>query len=253
MTPIFRIQIQLPNLKIEDSSIPRAVYNNAAVYLLDDPLSAVDSHVGKHIFERVIGPTGWQINRLWPFFGPIFGLCFTFRPVLGPILGPFFGPKDPVKNCHPGLLKKKTRILVTHGIGFLPQMDEIVVMKDGKISEVGTYSDLMASRGAFSEFLLDQLNQSSEAGGGGGNGGGHETAAAADSSSDAEREELRTSLEGTLGPEEVAAALKARRWSSGRADRVGGRLGAGRAALHRKTSSIGSLSEGESDLESMFR
>ena len=71
-------------------------------------------------------------------------------------------------NCHPGLLKKKTRILVTHGIGFLPQMDEIVVMKDGKISEVGTYRDLMASRGAFSEFLLDQLNQSSEAGGGGG-------------------------------------------------------------------------------------
>lgn len=25
---------------------------------MDDPLSAVDSHVGKHIFEQVIGPTG---------------------------------------------------------------------------------------------------------------------------------------------------------------------------------------------------
>jgi ABC-type Fe3+/spermidine/putrescine transport system ATPase subunit len=36
----------------------RAVYNNAAVYLLDDPLSAVDSHVGKHIFQHVIGPSG---------------------------------------------------------------------------------------------------------------------------------------------------------------------------------------------------
>ena len=34
------------------------MYNNASVYLLDDPLSAVDSHVGKHIFEQVIGPKG---------------------------------------------------------------------------------------------------------------------------------------------------------------------------------------------------
>lgn len=39
-------------------SLARAVYQNADVYLLDDPLSAVDSHVGKHIFEHVIGPTG---------------------------------------------------------------------------------------------------------------------------------------------------------------------------------------------------
>ena len=36
----------------------RAVYSNCDVYLLDDPLSAVDSHVGKHIFERVVGPRG---------------------------------------------------------------------------------------------------------------------------------------------------------------------------------------------------
>lgn len=39
-------------------SLARAVYQNADVYLLDDPLSAVDSHVGKHIFEEVIGATG---------------------------------------------------------------------------------------------------------------------------------------------------------------------------------------------------
>ena len=32
------------------------MYSNCDVYLLDDPLSAVDSHVGKHIFERVVGP-----------------------------------------------------------------------------------------------------------------------------------------------------------------------------------------------------
>ncbi len=39
-------------------SLARAVYNHADVYLLDDPLSAVDSHVGKHIFDHVIGPKG---------------------------------------------------------------------------------------------------------------------------------------------------------------------------------------------------
>lgn len=35
-------------------SIARAVYADADLYLLDDPLSAVDAHVGKHIFEQVI-------------------------------------------------------------------------------------------------------------------------------------------------------------------------------------------------------
>ena len=34
-------------------SLARACFNNSEVYILDDPLSAVDSHVGKHIFEQV--------------------------------------------------------------------------------------------------------------------------------------------------------------------------------------------------------
>ena len=44
-------------------SLARAVYNNADVYLLDDPLSAVDTHVGKHIFDNVIGPNGLLKNK----------------------------------------------------------------------------------------------------------------------------------------------------------------------------------------------
>ena len=36
----------------------RSLYSNADIYLLDDTLSAVDSHVGKSIFDSVIGPNG---------------------------------------------------------------------------------------------------------------------------------------------------------------------------------------------------
>ena len=45
-------------------SLARAVYFDADIYLLDDPLSAVDSHVGKHIFQEVVGGKGLLKNKV---------------------------------------------------------------------------------------------------------------------------------------------------------------------------------------------
>lgn len=39
-------------------ALARAVYARADVYLLDDPLSAVDEHVGRHLIDHVLGPNG---------------------------------------------------------------------------------------------------------------------------------------------------------------------------------------------------
>ncbi|KAH7052509.1 multi drug resistance-associated protein MRP [Linnemannia elongata] len=94
-------------------SLARAAYQDADVYLLDDPLSAVDAHVDQHLWENLIGPNG--------------------------------------------LLKDKTRLLVTHGIHHLEHVDQIVVIKDGQITEDGHYDDLMDSKGAFYQ-LIDEYS-----------------------------------------------------------------------------------------------
>ena len=57
-------------------SLARAVYNNADLYLLDDPLSAVDSHVGKHIFEKV---ASYFINSC---FGTLLGDAYPRQTLL---------------------------------------------------------------------------------------------------------------------------------------------------------------------------
>lgn len=42
---------------------------------------------------------------------------------------------------------------MTHTINILPQVDNIVFLVDGTISEIGSYQELLQRNGAFAEFL----------------------------------------------------------------------------------------------------
>uniref|UniRef100_A0A914CDE4 Multidrug resistance-associated protein 1 n=1 Tax=Acrobeloides nanus TaxID=290746 RepID=A0A914CDE4_9BILA len=118
MTEIGEKGINLSGGQKARVSLARAVYQNYDVYLLDDPLSAVDSHVGKHIFDKVIGPNG--------------------------------------------MLRNKTRLLVTHGITFLKHSDMVVHIDAGKIVEIGTYQELMKSEGRFAKLIEDAKHEKQE-------------------------------------------------------------------------------------------
>ena len=96
----------------------RACYSSADVYLLDDPLSALDANVGKHIFDRVIGPKG--------------------------------------------MLKDRTRVLVTHKMSILSKCDRIIVMKDGSVSESGSYRQLLKNGGDFAELIMSHITEESD-------------------------------------------------------------------------------------------
>ena len=68
-------------------NIARAVYSDSDIYLFDDPLSALDSHVGEFIFNGLI--------------------------------------KD--------YLKDKTVLVVTHALQYIPMMNKVIYIDDGKI------------------------------------------------------------------------------------------------------------------------
>jgi len=108
--------------------LARCVYHNADIYLLDDPLAAVDAHVGKHIFERCI------VDEL------LLGKGSIWRSA----------------NTSP---KKRLVVLATNSLQFLkhPEVSRIVVLKDGSIDQSGTYSEL-CEHGTFRSFL-DSFNE----------------------------------------------------------------------------------------------
>nr|QNH67943.1 ATP-binding cassette transporter subfamily C member 1 X4 [Brachionus plicatilis] len=58
MTEIGEKGINLSGGQKQRISLARCVYANSDIYLLDDCLSAVDAHVGKHIYDNVISSNG---------------------------------------------------------------------------------------------------------------------------------------------------------------------------------------------------
>ena len=51
---------------------------------------------------------------------------------------------------------------MTHGLGYLPFVDLIVVMNDGEVTEVGTFKELMGHAGSFAEYVRNYLCQKLE-------------------------------------------------------------------------------------------
>ncbi len=119
----------------------RAIYQEREIYLLDDPLSAVDVHVGKHIFEKVVGPRGLLNNKVGISAKPS-RAWNVFLLTLGYLLREF-----------------QTRVLVTHGLTFLSKCDLIILMKDGRIWQQGTYEDLLAEQGLFADLVEEFLEK----------------------------------------------------------------------------------------------
>lgn len=100
-------------------TLARAVYARADIYLLDDVLSAVDQHVGRHLIDNVLGPNG--------------------------------------------LLSGRTRILATNSLPVLMEANYIVLLRDSRILERGTYEQLMAMKGEIAQLIRTSNNEDQSA------------------------------------------------------------------------------------------
>ncbi|XP_014467770.1 PREDICTED: multidrug resistance-associated protein 4-like [Dinoponera quadriceps] len=88
-------------------NLARAMYREADIYLLDDPLSAVDTHVSKHLFQE----------------------------------------------CIQKYLARKTRILATHQLQYIKNVDGIILLEQGKVKYFSRYEDLLDYRPEYGELV----------------------------------------------------------------------------------------------------
>lgn len=98
-------------------NLARLAYSEADIVLMDDPLSAVDAHVGRHLFQNLIR----------------------------------------------GYLHNKTRILVTHQLHFLKQVDVIVLMNNGHVEAMGTFAELNRKNPSFVRLMASLAEDENEA------------------------------------------------------------------------------------------
>ncbi|CAO2821258.1 unnamed protein product [Amaranthus hypochondriacus] len=108
MTQIGERGVNLSGGQKQRVQLARALYQDADIYLLDDPFSAVDAHTATSLFN------------------------------------------DYVMEA----LSKKTVLLVTHQVDFLPGFHICLLMSNGEILQSGPYHELLASRKEF----LDLVN-----------------------------------------------------------------------------------------------
>ncbi|XP_011700174.1 PREDICTED: probable multidrug resistance-associated protein lethal(2)03659, partial [Wasmannia auropunctata] len=81
-------------------NLARSLYRQSDIYLLDDPLSAVDAHVSKHLFQE----------------------------------------------CIQRYLVGKTRILATHQLQYIKEVDAIILLEQGRMKYFSHYQDLLEYR-----------------------------------------------------------------------------------------------------------
>ncbi|KAJ9539613.1 hypothetical protein OSB04_026119 [Centaurea solstitialis] len=87
--------------------LARALYQDADIYLLDDPFSAVDAHTASSLFNEFVMDA----------------------------------------------LSRKTVLLVTHQVDFLPAFDSVLLMSDGEILAAAPYHQLMGSSREFQDLV----------------------------------------------------------------------------------------------------
>ncbi|KAH8995030.1 ABC transporter [Lactarius akahatsu] len=118
MTEVGERGISLSGGQKQRVNICRAIYSRSDILIFDDPLSALDAHVGESVFNNVLLDSS----------------------------------------------SGATRILVTHALHFLPKVDHIYFMADGRITEHGTFGEMMANGDdfarTFDEFVTKDRTES---------------------------------------------------------------------------------------------
>jgi ABC-type multidrug transport system fused ATPase/permease subunit len=118
MTEIGERGVTLSGGQKQRINIARAIYADAGIIVMDDPLSALDAQVGAHVFREAIK----------------------------------------------GFLAGRCRILVTHATHVLPQCDRVIVLRDGSVSAIGTYEELLASKSGLRQMLESTSTRNDDAG-----------------------------------------------------------------------------------------
>jgi ABC-type Fe3+/spermidine/putrescine transport system ATPase subunit len=110
-------------------ALARALYHDASIYLLDDPLAAVDAHVGKDLFNNCI------VDEM--------------------LLGKSKKNRGASGGTKMNRDRNATVILVTNALQYLnhPTIDRIIVLGDGCIEEVGTFAELSSTKSKFASYL----------------------------------------------------------------------------------------------------